>query len=397
MSETAPNAMAGKTPYDIIHHGAINGVTGSCHELRASEQEAILIDCGLFQGLEAEFETTNNSHGQDGNPLISENIPFAINHIKALIVTHVHIDHVGRIPHLLAAGFKGPIYCTEPSAKLLPLVLEDAVKVGFTRNKALIARFVNTLKEYIVPVPYGKWQQASPNIKIKFKPAGHILGSAYITCKLSSVGGHPVPESFKNTLDENPKPVRARTRGRTSEQNPNWQDLEIIIDSPLAAKFTQTYGQLKKYWDKEAHRKLKQGRHPLSFDNVLTINSHKDHLNTVQYLAKTHRPAIVIAASGMCNGGRVMSYLKAMLHDIQKYGPRQGYVNIDGQKININAGVYTISGYSAHAGQSDLLKFVKRMWFKPKEIRLIHGDDAAKQTLRQKLKHKHPNINVWIP
>jgi len=174
----APTAKAEQTPYNIIHHGAINGVTGSCHELRANEQEAILIDCGLFQGLEAEFETTNNPHSQGGNPLISENIPFAIGHIKALIATHVHIDHVGRIPHLLAAGFKGPIYCTEPSAKLLPLVLEDAVKVGFTRNKTLITRFINTLKEHIVPVPYGKWQQASPNIKIKFKPAGHILGSA---------------------------------------------------------------------------------------------------------------------------------------------------------------------------------------------------------------------------
>jgi len=109
-------------------------------------------------------------------------------------------------------------------------------------------------------------------------------------------------------------------------------------------------------------------------------------MNTVQYLAKTHRPAIVIAASGMCNGGRVMNYLKAMLHDkrhdvlfvgyqakgtigrdIQKYGPRQGYVYIDGQKININAGIYTISGYSAHAGQSDLLKFVNRMWFNLKK------------------------------
>jgi len=505
-AEAVPNSKAGQAPYDIIHHGAINGVTGSCHELRASENEAILIDCGLFQGLEAEFETTNNPHDQNGNSLINENIPFAISHIKALIVTHVHIDHVGRIPHLLAAGFKGRIYCTEPSAKLLPLVLEDAVKVGFTRNKALIARFVNTLKEYIVPVPYGKWQQASPNINIKFKPAGHILGSAYITCKLTHPrrgllasdslmparirsattktiifsGDLGAPHSpllkapaspwhcdtlvMESTYGNKNHPNRKTRRqhlkqiiekalinqgtviipafsiGRTQEllyeleqiihqqqrrsvlardkapKTINWQDLEIIIDSPLAAKFTQTYGQLKKYWDKEAHRKLKQGRHPLSFDSVLIINSHKDHLNTVQYLAKTHRPAIVIAASGMCNGGRVMNYLKAMLHDkrhdvlfvgyqakgtmgraIQKYGPMQGYVNIDGQKININAGVYTISGYSAHAGQGDLLKFVKRMWFKPKEIRLIHGDDAAKQTLRQKLKHKHPNINVWIP
>ena len=525
--KTKNNPADGSSRYDIIHHGAINGVTGSCHELRVSEDEAILIDCGLFQGQEAEVATAHHPHEQDGNPLISENIPFATAHIKALIVSHVHIDHVGRIPHLLAAGFKGPIYCSEPSAKLLPLVLEDAVKVGFTRNKTLIAGFINTLTERIVPITYGKWQQASPNIKIKFKPAGHILGSAYITCKVSNVGGHPVPESFKVKLKTSvrallsvkaPKPttktiifsgdlgaphspllkapaspwhcdtlvmestygdknhqnrknrrqqlkqiiekaltnqgtviIPAFSIGRTQEllyeleqiihqqrkgvlvrnklQNaasqmvqeqppvlPSWQDLEIIIDSTLAAKFTQTYSQLKPYWDKEARRKLKQGRHPLSFDNILTIGSHKDHINTVQYLAKTHRPAIVIAASGMCNGGRVMNYLKAMLHDkrhdvlfvgyqargtigrdIQKYGPRQGHVNIDGQKISINAGVYTISGYSAHAGQSDLLKFVKRMWFKPKEIRLIHGDDAAKSALQQKLKNKYPTINTWIP
>ncbi len=157
-AETPPKPKAKQAPYVIIHYGAINGVTGSCNELRASKQEAILIDCGLFQGQETEFETANHQTGQHGNPLISKNIPFAISQINALIVTHVHIDHVGRIPHLLAAGFKGPIYCTEPLAKLLPLVLEDAVKVGFNRNKALITRFIKKLKEYIVPVPYGKWQ-----------------------------------------------------------------------------------------------------------------------------------------------------------------------------------------------------------------------------------------------
>jgi len=102
---------------------------------------------------------------------------------------------------------------------------------------------------------------------------------------------------LEQIIHQEAKLAEGRTRGRTSEQKPNWQDLEIIIDSPLAAKFTQTYGQLKLHWDKEAHLKLKQGSHPLSFDNVLTINSHKDHLNTIQYLAKTHRPAIVIAAS----------------------------------------------------------------------------------------------------
>ncbi|KZZ34679.1 MBL fold metallo-hydrolase [Oleiphilus sp. HI0086] len=125
----------------ILHHGAVNGVTGSCHELRisdknSSEQQGILIDCGLFQGAET-------------SGLSSESqleIDFPVSHIKALVVTHVHIDHVGRIPYLLAAGFDGPIYCSEPSAVLLPLVLEDAVKIGFTRNKQMIRQFMSVLR-----------------------------------------------------------------------------------------------------------------------------------------------------------------------------------------------------------------------------------------------------------
>ena len=95
----APKLYGWACPIRYYSSRPISGVTGSCHELRASEQEAILIDCGLFQGQEAEFETVSNQHGQHGNPRISENIPFAISHIKALIVTHVHIDYVGRLPH----------------------------------------------------------------------------------------------------------------------------------------------------------------------------------------------------------------------------------------------------------------------------------------------------------
>jgi metallo-beta-lactamase family protein len=111
--------------FDISHHGAINGVTGSCHELRLRCGSGLLVDCGLFQGAET------SGTGAGANQL---KIDFPIEHIQALVVSHVHIDHVGRIPYLLAAGFKGPIVCTEPSAKLLPLVLEDAVKMGITRG-----------------------------------------------------------------------------------------------------------------------------------------------------------------------------------------------------------------------------------------------------------------------
>jgi len=89
----------------IKHHGATNGVTGSCHELFINDQHSVLIDCGLFQGAEI---------SSDGATFEKLTIEFPIKNIQALFVTHCHIDHVGRIPYLFAAGFNGPIYCLNP-------------------------------------------------------------------------------------------------------------------------------------------------------------------------------------------------------------------------------------------------------------------------------------------
>jgi len=191
---------------------------------------------------------------------------------------------------------------------------------------------------------------------------------------------------------------------KRNAKNNQWQAIEIIVDSPLAARFTNVYRQLKPYWDKEAQRRLRSGRHPLNFDNLYTVESHEAHEQTVQYLAKTGRPAVVIAASGMCAGGRIMNYLKAMLGDerhqvlfvgyqgagtpgraIQQYGPQGGWVEIDGQRIDIHAGITTISGYSAHADQKGLVNFVKRMRRWPHTIRLVHGEKNAKNALKNEL------------
>ena len=114
----------------------------------------------------------------------------------------------------------------------------------------------------------------------------------------------------------------------------NWQAMEIIVDSPLAARFTQIYREFKPFWDFEAQKRLKAGRHPLSFDNLYTVDSHEEHLQTVSYLAKTGRPAIVLAASGMAAGGRVVNYLKAMLADSRhqpQCGPNHGWVDLEPQ------------------------------------------------------------------
>ena len=163
---------------EILHHGAVGGVTGSCHELRVSDRDAILIDCGLFQGAE------NSGKGANARNLAIE---FPVDHVRALIVTHVHIDHVGRIPYLLAAGFSGPIYCSQPSARLLPVVLEDALKIGVTRNKSLIRRVMDKLKKMIRPVPYGQWRPIDVSgdtpLAVQFRRAGHILGSAWVDCR----------------------------------------------------------------------------------------------------------------------------------------------------------------------------------------------------------------------
>ncbi|QFS87716.1 MULTISPECIES: MBL fold metallo-hydrolase [unclassified Marinobacter] len=497
----------------ILHHGAVNGVTGSCHELRISHA-GILIDCGLFQGQE-------ESRGSSAADLA---IDFPIDHIRALVVTHVHIDHVGRIPYLLAAGFDGPIICSEPSAIMLPEILEDALKIGFTRDRALITRVLELIRARVVPLPYGRWhsvfEEEAGSLKVRLQRAGHILGSAYVECDavsgsaaerivfsgdlgaphspllpepspperadrlviestygdknhedretrryrlkavlehaledggtvlipafsigrtqellyeieglIAEFGDKEIPQASKGSdpLGSDPTllPAPSSKAGaigvspqgdRPGSGSLTWSNLEIVVDSPLAAEFTKIYRNLKPFWDEEARALVAAGRHPLSFEQLTVINSHEDHLNAVEYLAKSHRPCVVIAGSGMCAGGRVVNYLKAMLGDarndvlfvgyqaagtpgrnILTYGPRGGWVELDGERYDIRAQVHTVGGYSAHAGQEDLLRFVEGIPQPPSEIRIVHGDEAAKRALQGKLRDSVPEAAVLIP
>lgn len=461
----------------FTHHGAVDGVTGSCHQLSLPDGQSVLIDCGLFQGA----ETSPDGAGPD-----RLEVKFPLAKVRALIVTHVHIDHVGRVPYLMAAGFKGPIYCSEASALLLPLVLEDAIKVGFTRNTDIIRGFLAQLREQIVPLPYKHWQTViagSPGLRVRLQPAGHILGSAYVELDAGQGADRqrvvfsgdlgapytpllPAPQSpmaadvvviestYGDRTHESRKHRRERLQalcehafgnrgtllvpafsiGRTQEllyeleeiihrnalrpaaAGLPWRDLKIIVDSPLAADFTAGYAKLKPHWDAEARRKADAGRHPLAFEQLTTIDDHHSHLRMVDALARSAQPAIVIAASGMCSGGRIVNYLKAMLGDprhdilfcgyqaagtpgraIQTYGPRGGHVDLDGQRFDIRAKVHTLGGYSAHADQKDLLNFIGRMRTPPRQVRIVHGDDAAKRTLAGLLRQRHPGIDVVIP
>ncbi|CAM3788953.1 metallo-beta-lactamase family protein [Ectopseudomonas alcaliphila] len=445
------------------------------------DEHALLIDCGLFQGAETSPE------GRAGAAKLA--IDFSLDGIKALVATHVHIDHVGRIPYLLAAGFKGPILCSEPSAKLLPIVLEDAFKLGFSRDQKQVERYLKLIEQRIVALPYKQWftliDTKQLSARIRLQRAGHILGSAYVEVDLQypetgekkrivfsgDLGAPHAPilpapkapykadvlvieSTYGDRLHEDRRSRRARLEkvlehalsnqgtvlipafsiGRTQEllyelediihrralrasakTQPSasmpkaskapvldWANLPIILDSPLASRFTSVYRELDQFWDAEARARLVKGRNPLAFRNLLTVDSHQAHLAMVNRLVQTTQPAIVIAGNGMCSSGRIVNYLKAMLGDerhdvlfvgyqaegtpgrqIQRFGSRSGYVEFDGQRYDIRPHVHTIGGYSAHADQKGLVSFVTRMTHWPSEIRIVHGEPQAKALLAE--------------
>lgn len=454
---------------EIIHHGARDGVTGSCHQLFFGSH-SLLIDCGLFQGAET---------SPDGRTAADRlEIPFEVDSVRALVLTHVHIDHCGRIPWLLAAGFKGPILCSEPSAKLLPVVLADAFALGVTRERTLIERYLKLVESRLRPLPFKVWhtvhRDAAGACRIRLQRAGHILGSAYVECDAAGPAGTapqrvlfsgdlgppyspllPAPKpawradtvvletTYGDRLHEGRRSRRERLRriieqaledggtviipafsiGRTQEllyefedilhgqrQKPGkfaaqWEKLPVFLDSPLAGRFTMLYRELQPFWDAEARARLRVGRTPLDFPQLQAIGEHDEHLANVRRLARSGEPAIVIAASGMCAGGRVVNYLKAMLgdhrhdivfvgyqargtpgHAIQSWGPRGGYVDLDGERIAIRARIHTLAGYSAHADRDDLTRFVTRMRHLPQVVRLVHGERAVREVFAAHLR-----------
>lgn len=439
----------------VVHHGAFDGVTGSCHQLMINDSRSLLIDCGMFQGADAKNRD-------------QEKIEFPLEGIQGLIVTHVHLDHVGRIPYLIAAGFNGPIYCSPPTAKLLPLMMEDSLRVGVTRNKRLIERFLHDLQKHIRPVSYDKWHKLDSGIEMRLSHAGHVLGSAIVEIDRGGerfVFSGDLGSRHQPLLKEPLSPERAdflvlestygnrnhvgreqrveqlekilchtlenkgvtiipafsvgRTQELLYEMNEIFERVEkskccsllravdVLIDSPLAGRFTEIYDDMREYWDDEAKHVLTYDEQPLVFNNLVEVDDHREHRDTIQYLKDSQLPAVVIAASGMCAGGRVVNYLKAFLGDPNsdvvfvgfqaagtpgRYIQDTDWVKLDGKRYDIKARVHQLSGYSAHADQSDLIRFVEGMKAPPKAIRLVHGENDAKKALSDELAKRGYNV-----
>lgn len=452
------------SPPEVIHLGGKDTVTGSCHLLLA-EDVTILVDCGMAQG----YDTVK--------PLTEWEIPPG--DIDYLFLTHAHIDHIGRLPELIAAGFRGEIICSHATKALLLPLLKDAL--SFTEySPAQKTELLANIEKMSWGFEYGQLFILKKAIQFSLGQAGHILGSSFyhIQIPLSEKGVWSVVFSgdlgnYNTPLLPDPDPppccdllilestygdrlhegrsqrleylgeilvksladkgkvfIPAFALGRTQEllydmdrlfTDSKWSEqfselqqkgrgrapVPVFVDSPLALQITEAYNELSEFWDEEANSFLADNDHPFDFRNLFSVKHFKDHQQIMDYPG----PAIIIAGSGMCTGGRIVDHLLTGLaekknavlfigyqgkgtpgHDILRYADSQGYVRLKQQKVTIKAKVHKLTGYSAHADQQGLLDWVAAMPDKPGAIRLVHGEKTAQQVLTDKLYERGYNV-----
>lgn len=438
--------------HTLVHLGAEHCVTGSAHLLQVKGIN-ILIDCGSIQG--------------DDQAVPIEDWPVSPADIDYVFLTHAHIDHIGRLPELIQKGFKGEILCTHATKALMRYMLEDALRFSDFSEGGQV-RILEALENLTRGYEYQQPYDLKAGIRFLFGQSGHILGSCFIRfewkrpdfsvvfsgdvgvahtpllpdpaipapCDLlvmeSTYGDrcheqrqervNRLGEALTRALNDKGKVlIPALSLGRTQEilyeidrlfsdperrrqfpelSGPHAQ-FPVFIDSPLGEELTTVYSRLSQFWDAEAKVLLHSGDHPLKFERLQIVKSSQEH----QDLLRMSGPAIIIAGSGMCTGGRILDHLVQGLEDprtdvffvsyqaqgtpgrnIVYYSQKpDGYVWLDRQKLFIRAKVHTLSGYSAHADQQDLLNWVKAMPEKPKTIKLVHGEPEAQQTLRSRL------------
>ena len=441
-------------PINLIHLGAENCVTGSCHLLQANGL-AIMVDCGLVQG--------------DDKGMRIDDWPVPPAKIDYLFLTHAHIDHIGRVPELIQKGFKGEIICSHPTKALLYPMLADAMKFSGI-PESIVRRIEWTIDDLSWGFEYGETFDLEKGIQFKMGRAGHILGSSFIRFQDDDSGASVlfsgdlgaadtpilrdpeapdtadlvVMESTYGDRLHQPRDQRVRqlgdmlTRalsdggkvfipafslGRTQEliyemdrifTDPGYEEMfpelqgkqrpPVFVDSPLGLKITRIYASLSGYWDQEARDLKARGDHPIDFKGLIAVKDHRDHLK----LCDMEGPTIILAGSGMCTGGRIVDHLQKGIDDpkndilfvgyqaagtpgraIQRYSKRPGgYVVLDDERKTIKAKVHTLPGYSAHADQQGLVDWIESMPEKPGAVKLVHGEDQARQALAVMLEKK---------
>lgn len=453
---------------ELCFHGAAGEVTGSCHLLEVAGRR-VLLDCGLIQG-------SYESEQRNRDPF-----PFDPAAIDAVVLSHAHIDHSGRIPLLVKAGYEGPIYAQTATRELCHIMLWDAAylneKETLWDNRKRERRGQPLLKPLYMredvqaamaqykSVPYGRVREILPGLKIRFRDAGHILGSAIVevwgseqgqTRKLVFSGdlgpdGAPIlrdpaiiadadlvvmestygdrrHRSTEDTLQELSEIFREASRshgnilipafavGRSQNliyyMGKHYQDwgLEgwhIFLDSPMAIRATGVYARHSSEYDREARELWAQRPLGEILPNLRFTRTSQQSMG----INKVHSGAIIMAGSGMCEGGRIKHHLKNNLwrkgcHVIMVGFQARGTtgralvdgaesIRLWGEEIRVQAKIHTVGGLSAHADQEDLVNWYGHFDTAP-PLWLVHGEPEAQQALQNAVAKRFPGRNVQI-
>ena len=448
--------------------GGTKTVTGANYLLEVGKRK-ILVDCGLFQ--DPILKTKNN-----------EKFPYNLREIDAVIVTHAHLDHTGRLPKLVREGFKGKIFSTPPTLDLTRLILEDELEIlsqphRLERNDKQIfsAKDLRKTLNLFETVDYYKKVRIFPEVSFRLLDAGHILGSAIIEVDLKQSKNSIIKIIFSGDLGNSPAPLLRPTdlptsgdyiliesaygdkvhqdflqrkdlledtientiknKGvlmipsfaieRTQEilyelnelvENQRIPPIPIFIDSPMAIKAINIYRKYNKYYNKKANYILKSGDDIFHFPNLNLIKSVKES----QAIDSVPSPKIIIAGSGMSEGGRILYHEKKYLSDpknclllicYQVKGTRGREIQ-DGKEaieifqeiIPVRAKIVQIQGYSAHADRNNLFSWLYQVKARAlnlqknivKKIFVVQGEEEPAKIFSQLIKDKL-GIETVIP
>jgi metallo-beta-lactamase family protein len=456
----------------ITFYGAAEEVTGSKH-LIETDGFKILLDCGLHQG----------GHRAEDS---AQKLPFDAKSIDCVILSHAHADHCGMLPILVKNGFRGKIYCTTATADIARFIMLDSAVVQqmdflFAKERLNIPNptpvmytkeDAEAVTQYFEPTPYFRltkqWTQISPNVRLKFYDAGHILGSAVTFLEIKEDGvtkglaytgdigqpGAPIlhdPESIEETTDvviseatyggTEHKPlsdvaqklkdvidfaihnhskivVPAFALGRTQELIYILHDLidrqivkrlPIFVDSPLGLNITDVFNKHSEDYNDQTWKDFGQKHElPLAFSNLEYVESVEESkaLNTKP------GPFMIIASSGMMEGGRILHHLKNNIENPKNTILITGYqaegtlgrkiyhgdtpVNILGSPMAVNARIITMNELSAHGDQEFLTKYIKSV-HGLKNVFLVHTELPQAKSLEQSLQAGEPSFKVTIP
>ncbi len=428
-------------------------VTGS-NFLMEGGGKKFLIDCGLIQGSEVDDEL--NWEAFSYNP----------KEIDILFITHAHIDHIGRIPKLIAEGFNGKIISVSPTKEISGFMLEDMAKlvsknIKYQLGEVYSPENINKALSIWKGLEYGE-KEDEGEFSFSFKDAGHILGSGMLEIIYNGkkivftgdLGNSPSPllpdteeitdadylimESVYGDRDHEEREERRRkleevikdnykrkgaliiptfSLERTQEllyemnflvENKIVPTMPVFLDSPLSIKLTDIYLRSDKYFNKTAQGLIKSGDILFDFPGLIqtpTTEESKAILNVPS-------PKIIIAGSGMSNGGRVLHHEKNYLPDSNNTLLLTGYqtmgtmgriiqdgakkIRIMGEDVLVKAKIMFIDGYSGHKDSTRLVEFVEKTANTLKAVYVVMGEPRSAMFLAQRLNNEL-EVNASAP